>query len=318
MLSVLRNKTSTNRLPKIIFGKKELVGIDSGRSNVKLIKASIGNPTKVLCKSFSFSETVKNEITSYIKEKKLVKKKLALSLADENVENHLFKIPKLSPEEAQKAIEWEIKKVLPSSDFVIKDILTTETEDKINVECIIAPKDIVQNRYNEAKAYGLIPQYLETESSAILAYLMKINPGLTLNNIAVIDLGFSSFRIIFINSSRISFTRALYLGFSGLNSAQLLEDKEKRSIELVTLATMVSEEFERSVIFGIEKGLEKVNKVYLCGGGACNEKLVAELNNLLKQYEVSVLDPFKSGYFMSEEKVSCGPLWVCACGLVTR
>lgn len=312
MLSILKSKKNIKDISKkiphhITLGKKVLVGIDYGKNTVKLVKAVVGHPTILSCKSFFVSQTTKDEIISFIREKKLLKRPLALSLPDENVEQHEFKIPKLSKEEADKAIEWEIKKILPSSDFIVKDILTLDTEDKIGVECVMAPKDVVQNRFKEGEEYGLKPQYLETESSALLALLMKLNENKEINRTAVIDLGYSCFRIIFINNSQVAFTRALYMGLQSFESKGVRE-----------FVTMIFDEFERSAIFALEKGLEKVTRIYLCGGGACKDEIVSELVKILGAYEVLILNPFKSNYFKTDEDIVSGPLWACACGLVTR
>ena len=80
---------------------------------------------------------------------------------------------------------------------------------------VVAARDVVNSIYESAQKSGLSPRYLETESSALLSCVRSLRTP-SPNRIAIIDLGSSSFRLIFLHGGRVSMTRSLYFGLASL------------------------------------------------------------------------------------------------------
>jgi type IV pilus assembly protein PilM len=325
------------------------LGVDVGASGTKVIQAS-GSRRAFSVKSILFQEAnadlTSGKFKDSVQKKRLSNVTAAFSIADEKVESHEFKLPKLEKKELQTAIDWEIKKTITSPDFAFHDVLTFEGTEGVEVQCIVASKDVVQSRFEEAKNFGFKPGYLETESAALLAAAKVARDMKPIEKAAIVDLGHSAFRIIFVHQDRVSFTRSLYLGLgplvqqvmtdgnltndqvialfkelktqgAGEGSHALLPVVERQMQEsLYTLC----EEFRRSEFFAKDqKSLEEVEDIFLTGGGACIPYAVQYIQNHLTEKKISTLDPFAWMKTIPEGMdPASGPLWACAVGLSLR
>ena len=145
-----------------------------------------------------------------------------------------------------------------------------------------------------------------------------------------------------------SFTRSLYFGLSsicqqatasldipGLDLIPFLPQlgieslavDEKKTAILGSLERCVHEslytlceEFRRSEFFAKDqKGLEDIEEILLCGGGACMSGTLDYLRQHLSEKRIDVLDPFKGAIKLSQGIArDSGPLWACAVGLALR
>lgn len=335
------------RKQSIRVGKvKALVGLDSGSHRIKVVQVvSQGGTSQVLgCFTTDRTQSSSEELRQYFTKRGLLKKPLACSIADESVDNHEFRLPKLPVDELNQAVEWELKKTMPATDQVVRDTLVFEKPEGYEVQCVFASRDVVQSLYQEGQKVGLVPKFLETESSALLSCAARLVPNRTLNRMAIVDLGHAAFRLIFIYEGRISFTRSLYFGLANLcgQVAALLEMNEQEvipwleklgkeesddtnrvlkalEVTLDDLLATLCEEFGRSEFFFREKGLEDVEELYLCGGGACIKPVLGYLERHLAPKRVMLLDPFATLSSLPEGAVAgSGPQWACAFGLALR
>jgi len=283
---------------KTLFGGKALIGVDVGSWAVKVVHASSsGKPFKIqkcIIKN-STEEPVASNTKCAIESEGLLKNPAAFSISDENVESHEFSLPKLPKAELDTAIQFEIKKWLPATNDNYHDILIYRKVQGFDIQCIVSSKQAVRRCFDEGKEFGVNPNFLETESSALLACARALHAGTKMDKVAIIDLGYSSFRLIFIHEEKVSFTRSLYFGLGNLCQdagsqlnrqpeeimpllRQLQPESGGASEENADLALLerllqemlytLSEEFFRSEAFSKERsGFEEPQKVYLCGGG---------------------------------------------------
>jgi Tfp pilus assembly PilM family ATPase len=328
-----------------VLGASGLLGVDVGTYGAKVAKAS-GKKGSLSFKSLFFQPGADPvQLRKFVDEKKLTNSGAAFAIADEKVENHEFRLPKLSAKELATAVDWEIKKAVASPEYAYHDVLQFIGEEGVDVQCVVASKDIVQSRYDEAKSIGFAPKTLETESAALLAVLKLFYEGKTIEKAILFDMGYSAFRLIFVYKDRVTFTRSLYLGMGPVVQAVLADGAvkpeeingllQKLSIEPVPDAPpaltllerqmqeslyTLCEEFRRSEFFvRDQKGLEEAEDIFLCGGGACVPFTLQYLQNHLAEKKIQTLNPFqwaKRTPIGFEE--SSGPLWACAIGLSMR
>lgn len=332
------------------FGQRSaLVGVDPGSWSIKAIQCdnhsapfAIRNCVQTLRSEDAAEQTVKESLAKLGYQNN----RGAFSLADEKVENHEFHLPALPKKELETAVEWEIKKTIASPDYVFHDVLTFPGTEGFDVQCVVSAKDVVKNRFEEGKQLGLRPTFLETESSALLACLGGMKIGRPLNRIAILDLGYSTFRLIFLHKERVSFTRSLYFGLATLNhlvASQLgiMPQEVQRLYETLRVDQPVDpsqaagallerslqeqlytlcEEFRRSEFFiRDQKSFEEIEEVYVCGGGACLPFVVDYLAKHLSDKKFVVLNPFlKVKSLPAGIDPAQGPLWACALGLSLR
>jgi Tfp pilus assembly PilM family ATPase len=302
-------------------GARAVIGFDGGHHAVKVIRLLGHRPPFRIEDAFVEIRGPESEagITKIVRERGFLRVPAAFSLADESVDTHAFKLPKLEEEELETAINWELKKTLASPDFVYHDVLKYPTPTGVDVECVVASRDVVNAVYDSAEQIGVAPAFLETESSALLACVRAVktdNP----HRLAVLDLGHSSFRLIFLHGGRVSLTRSLYFGLG-----TLAEDAESANVTGYERPVQeglynLCEEFRRSEFFAKDKkGLEEIEEVVLCGGGAVLKPVVAYLGEHLSEKKISVLNPF-DGTPQVPPAIApeTGPLWAVAVGLALR
>lgn len=306
-------------MPKPRWHSGPLVGIDTGHHATKAIRiAPAGSAYDVQDAFLVNQDAGETEVTERLATRGYLKQNAAFSLADESVETHSFRLPKLPNDELDTAIQWELKKTIASPDFVFHDVLKHQAPNGVDVECVVVAKDVVNSLYEVGRRYGLTPAYLETESSALLSCVRTLRKG-DPNRLVVVDLGHSSFRLVFLHHGRVSLTRSLYFGLGSLvNEGDPAPTGEERGVKegLYNLG----EEFRRSEYFAKDKkGLDEIEEILLCGGGATLEPAVAYLREHLSDKKVSVLNPFASLTKPPEGVLpAAGPAWAVAFGLAVR
>lgn len=325
------------------------LGVDVGAAGAKVIQCS-GSKKGLTLKNILFQpageDFVSGKFKDAVEAKKLHKLNASFSIADEKVESHEFKLPALEAKELATAIDWEVKKTVTSPEFAFHDVVTYPGKNGTDVQCVVASKDIVQSRYDEAKGYGFKPAFLETESAALLAVAKVAREGKEIEKAAIVDLGHSAFRLIFVHGDRVSFTRSLYLGLapvvqavmadSALTFPQMIQlmkelkndaSSDNAQPSLAALERQIQEslytlceEFRRSEFFAKDqKGLDEVEDIYLTGGGACVPYAVQYIQNHMAEKKISTLDPFSWVKKLPEGiDPASGPLWSCAVGLSLR
>lgn len=330
------------------FSTKPLLGVDIGNRTAKAVVARRSSSGIVVDKTYSCSRV--DESTQIMLRQMLeaggdVEMPSSFSISDEKVEVHEFHLPELSRSELKTASEFEVKKAIPSPDYVYHDVLTYPGFKGSDVQCVVAARDIVQAKFDEAKSMGVSPKFLETESSALLSCLEATFPKRKLDRIAIADLGYLSFRIIFVHGGRISFTRALYFGVASIThqaAAQLgaaVSDLEPMLKQLGkveggekgnTMQTLerafqeslygLSEEFRRSEFYvRDQKALEETDEIFLAGGAACYPSVTEYLGRHLSDKKITLLDPFVGAKTLPPDvRPDTGPLWACAVGLSLR
>ncbi len=312
-------KKLNTRAPK--KNKGPIVGYDGGHQVVKVVRLRGVKPPLTIEDAFVEvrGQGTEGAVALKLRERGYVTLPAAFSLADENVETHGFRLPKLAEDELSTAVNWEIKKTIASPDYVYHDVLTFDGPSNTDVECVVASRDVVNAIYETGEKSGLQPKYLETESSALLACVRALkNPAP--NRMAVIDLGFSSFRLVFLHGGRVSMTRSLYFGLgslSGVTDGTKVAGNERGIQEgLYNLC----EEFRRSEFFAKDKkGLEDIDEIVLCGGGATLKPVVDYLLKHLAEKKISLLDPFEGTPELPPAvNRELGPIWAVAVGLALR
>lgn len=326
-----------NRVP--IFGKSPLWGFDKGSLWARCIRLSRHSFEVKSHFSIKCSDPAKDEVKQFVRP--FSSYEAALSLPDEKVEVQTITLPKMPNREVPAAVNWELKKIYPSLDMYFHEYLAYPLNTGFEVQCFVTPKDLIRETFMDAKNWGLIPSSLESDALALFHCLREINQQ-KLDRVAIIDLGFSSFRLIFIHQNRFSFLRTIYIGLGVIceKASDLQVDPEDLPYVLnitsedgdgpvaflsilrqchETLYTLC-DEMERSEGFlKREKELEGITHVYLSGGGACISSIVNYLKKHLPEKTVETLNPFlKMKHLPPQLEQSSGPFWATAVGLALR
>lgn len=192
-----------------MFGKgKQLIGLDIGTSAVKMVvlKEQIKGyslqalgyeplpPEAIVDGAIMDSAIVIEAIQKIVKDQKIRKKNVALSVSGHAVIVKKITLPKMSQEELDESILWEAEQYIPfdiedvNIDFhIIEDRNVGGNE--MEVILVAAKKDKVNDYTNLVRQAGLIPMVVDVDGFAI-GNQYEINYNIEPDRvIALIDIG---------------------------------------------------------------------------------------------------------------------------------
>ncbi len=334
-------------IPNLFAPRGNLLGMDMGSGAAKFLHLRGQKSPYHMLRAWTDrrqGEGFKDLVSDHIREFGYSKYKTATAIADEKAENYEFRLPKLQGEELETAIQWELKKAIASAEFIYHDLMVFQQATGVEVQCTVATKELVSQSYEQGKSFGLVPTTLETESAALACAAEAVFGREKCQRMAIVDMGYSSFRLIFIHSARVVFTRALYFGLNtlfdtlskelGLTTQEASDlftkiclqddvpDDKFRAVETALQGHIYNlcEEFRRSEMFVREqKGFEDLHELRVCGGGGCFPTSVDLLSRQLPDKKIAPLNPFLAVKKLPKGMPpSVGPLWACAFGLSLR
>ena len=251
--------------------------------------------------------------------KKKISQEVIVCLPETKTFIKLIKIPDLTEEEMQDAIEKEIEHFVPISlDEAYLDwqeIPAQKGKDinKKNILVGVAPRNIVDEYLNFLKDCGLIPLVLEIEAASITRSIVSEKESSQEAQI-IIDLGATRSSLIVYDKETIQFS--LSIPISGINLTKKIAEATGRAFgeaEEVKRAcgldkAKCSKEMKEilfSMVDGLTQKIEeainfyeihfplgnKIKKVLFCGGGANFTNIEKEISQKLR-LEIKKGDPW--------------------------
>ncbi|MCX6719923.1 MAG: type IV pilus assembly protein PilM [Candidatus Staskawiczbacteria bacterium] len=239
------------------------------------------------------------KVCNSVRGKRLKTKYVIASLPEEKSFMQVIQMPKMTPEEMESAITFEVENYLPmpvSDVYLDFEIVGTAKNDSQNLDVLIVatPKVIVDEYVLCLNKAGLLPLALEVESQAIVRTLIsKENNPLPW---AIVDFGGNITDFIVVLSGLIRFTCSIPVSSHQITDAMSSElkidiaeaeklktkfdlsskdsDSNRTLLIMAPILKNLSEEIKRYIDFYAEQnsGLN-IEKVILCGGGANSQSL---------------------------------------------
>ena len=303
-----------------------LVGIDLGSHAIKAVEIEKKRGKDVITAFASgrpFGEGLSSEqlldkdslsksVKDVFREGNFSTLRVNVALSEADVFTQIVSLPKMSPKEQAKSIQWEAQQYIPldlkNVNFDYQPI--DEFEGKIRLLLVAAPKDVVSRFVDLIQKVGLEPVALETSMQALsrLKQFAKDEDGSTL----IVNIGAKTTDIGIVCRQKLRLTRSLSFGGAVLARAvaekldipliqaeeyqrsyglddESLEGKITSALDPL-LATLLKE-LTRSVDFYDSRGYgDKVSRLCLCGG-------TAQLPGLLPYFvsklnlEARIVDP---------------------------
>lgn len=285
---------------KIIKLKKKRKGFSSVSFGFTEIEPGIIEEGMIK-KEDALSKIIKTACKN-VEGKKLDTKYVIASLPEEKSFLQIIQMPRMKEEELKTAVFFEAENYipLPISEVYLDFQVVASTKnyiDHLNVLIVAIPKKIVNSYFSCLKKAGLIPLALEVEAEAIARALVK--EGTSSSPIVLIDFGRTNTDFIVFYGHSVCFTCSIPVSSQQLTDAiseklkisfdkaenlkikfDLVEKtKNSKSKEILKAMLPVLEE----LIAQIKKYLNfyqehashkhffpagKVEKIFLCGGGA--------------------------------------------------
>ncbi|MGQ9817733.1 MAG: type IV pilus assembly protein PilM [bacterium] len=344
-----------------MFGKKKrVIGLDIGSSQTKIVELSPGKTKKLINYGISKilpdaivegeiidREAVLDSIRTLLESRNITTKDVVIGLAGRDVIIKRIVMDRLSEAETKEQIKWEAEQYVPfdinevSLDF---DVVNPNFgENQQEVVLVAAKNELINNLVTLLKDLNLNAVVIDTAAFALQnAYeynyppspdevigLLNIGAGMTIINVVR---GGSSLLARDVYYGVNSYINKLQkeIGFNYEDAANTVKGTipvgaSQDSIQGVfeSFVNDLSTQIERSLQFlSTVTGEEKVNKMFVTGGGALIPNLIEYLKRRLN-VNVEVFNPFKNilydpSIFAPEGVDVIGPMLTQAVGLALR
>jgi len=226
-----------------LFGAKNILGIDIGSFNIKIVQLKNTKENKWLLVNWGliplpdevFSPELNEEdkkriiaslIKSYINERKIKTKNVAVSVSGSSVIVRFVKFPKITKEELSKSIQFEAEPYIPFdikevnlSFFILDEEIVEEGQKKTEVVLIAAKKDIIKDRIDIIEYAGLRPLIIDVDAFALEASYELIRDPQNPETVIIINIGASVTNINIIENNVSRIVRDILYGGNTFNRA---------------------------------------------------------------------------------------------------
>ena len=342
--------------------KKDVIGLDIGSSSIKLVELSEGKsgyelqnlaisplpPEAIVDGALMDSVTIIDTIRDLISTSKTKTKNVVASVSGHSVIVKKITLPIMTEAELEESIQWEAERYIP---FDINDVNIDfqifgsgqENPDVMDVVLVAAKKDIINDYVSVIMESGLNPVIIDIDSFA-LENMLAINYEVDKEEtVAMANVGASITNINIIKNNISGFTRDIFKGGNQVTEEiqrQLHVDyEEAERIKVGSKMDVASQPIIQNVLktasesLAIEIGnsleffqsastYEKINKLYLSGGGS----KIKDFNIILQQQigiPVEITNPFKKVEYSEknfdlEHLREIGPVMAVGVGLASR
>ena len=344
-----------------MFGKKKkVIGLDIGSSQTKMVELSAGKTKKLV--SFGISkvlpdaivegeiidrEAVLDSIRTLIEGKGFATKDVVIGLAGRDVIIKRITIDRMSEADTREQIKWEAEQYVPfdinevTLDF---DVVNPDFgENQQEVILVAAKNELISNLTSILRELDLNPTIIDTTAFAMqnvydynypttsdeIICLVHIGAGMTVINV-VKGVSSLSARDVYYGVNAYISKLQKEVGFNYEDAANAVKGTipagaSQDSVHGVfeSFVGDLGTQIERSLQFlSSVTGEEKMNRMYLSGGGALIPNLLDYLKRRLN-VSIETLNPFKNiiydpAIFAPEGVEVAGPILAQAIGLALR
>ncbi|HOK56736.1 MAG TPA: pilus assembly protein PilM [bacterium] len=304
------------------------IGVDIGSKYIKIVEGyekkdslyltnieKIENPIENFRNiSIEDTEILGNFLRDFLNKNNYKGKKCIFSIAGNNIIFHYFELPNLSEEELENAIKLEGIQIIP--DFLDNyeyDYISFNIDSKKNIfliSCPLIKVEIYNKIFLKAK---LRPLIMDVDGLAVLNSFLYFNKDT--NSVCILNIGFSISNLVIFLKDKFLFCRDILWG---THNIEKIEEFEKNVI-LNDIIPEFIEDINVSLKYFQNKTGEKINKMYLTGGGAniSGIKEVIEKNINIPCENYNPLS-FFSESLIPLDKIENGMSYAVCIGLLTR
>lgn len=344
-----------------MFGKKKrVVGLDVGSSQTKIVEISPGKTKKLVNYGISKilpdaivegeiidREAVLDSIRTLLESRNITTKDVVIGLAGRDVIIKRIVMDRLSEAETREQIKWEAEQYVPfdinevSLDFDV--VNPNYGENQQEVVLVAAKNELINNLSALLKDLNLNPIIIDTAAFAMQnAFEYNYQPGPD-ETIGLLNIGAGMTIINVIKGGSSLLARDVYygvnsyinklqkeIGFNYEDAANAVKGAipvgaSQDSIQGVfeSFINDLCTQIERSLQFlSTVTGEEKVNRMFITGGGALIPNILDHLKRRLN-VSIEILNPFKNilydpAIFAPEGVDVVGPVLTQAIGLALR
>lgn len=277
---------------------KEIVSIDIGSYETKVVEGKVSNSNIEIGKYFSFLTPKGTYKKGYILNEKLlantIKEELSkhkikanntyISIKSPSIFTREIKLPNVGKEEIDGILKYQLDEYLPIDieEYVVQyrtmGKIYENSLEKNNLLLIAIPKKIVEDNLNLLETLDLKPRVLDFQSNGVtkfIGYNSIINNKIDTEakTFALLDLGFENTNVTISKNSQLQVARIIEIGgdylnnnilnFFDYNEEQL--EKEKKDIKYINI---IDEEYTKEnrlaniVSTSIEEIMKRIDTIF--------------------------------------------------------
>lgn len=308
--------------------RRDVVGLDLGHSQARFIQIREGGQIAIWNYPISLLEESEREganFREFLKVNHLMGASVVVNIDDPSLRIRKIDLPKMPESDLRQAVRWQLRDAVdgPLEDFSVSHSTIEEYRSgevsRLSLIVYAIRKKAVQSLSSLLKDFGLSPVAVEPQAVSLAAALERVHGFQPGEYYGLIDLGETRSLFTAMGEGRLLFSRPLP-GISGRELTAFLKkemnlgdrgaedlkralvgvpggrpisgsEREKAESLLPSFHTRVAIEGQRSAdAFTLMFRREKINHLFLCGGGARLAGLEVHLAKNLA-IPTSVLDP---------------------------
>lgn len=316
-----------------LFGKKRSIGCDLGALCLKAVKLEKieGGVSLVSKAMLKIPDTLSSDergrqIQSFFKKNSLsIDGPVSVNIEDPTLLIRRMDLPRMPERDTKTAISWNFREFVEGSiENCIVNYLPiegmSEIGEKMPITAFCIARRAVEERQSLMRKAGLKASSIEPNATALLAAFNHCYRRERDKYYVISDLGDSVSNFVVIGNGCLLFSRPLaHLSGRKLmenTSKTLVAEKEKAADTVSDFISKLIIEIQRSIdAFCIMYKKERIDKIYLCGGGICLPDIVSRLSSGLG-VEVEFFNPFENIlHAETAVKLDTAPMYAVAVGL---
>ncbi len=276
------------------WGPKDCIGLDLGKGEWKWAK--IARPAPERCKLVFLDSTPAPKDPDRILEilKEVVSQKnwrnmpVALSFHDDTLHMRKLELPRMPPEDLKEAVRWQLRDVADGSmdDYAVhfatlKENMTTDVT-RLTLLGYAVKKSVLKELETLLTKAGLKPFFIEPTPVSLAYTVERLFPTIENEWIGTVDIGWKRAYFMAIGQGKLQYVK--YLPHVSLEAAQTLSENYPAQLAV---------EIQHAIdAFSIGYQIEKIERIFLTGGGAALPNLSERLSQNIG-IRTQILDPFQ-------------------------
>ena len=256
---------------------KQILGIDIGVSGVKMARVHCTHDSIDGARCWYYPGSLQHatpevlaSFRHFLTENHLAGMQAACSIEDPSLKIRRVELPKMPESDLKEALRWQLRNVVegPVADYVVRySHLGNGGETKrCDLVAYAIRRQSVQNYIQLLKRVGLRPVVVEPASVSLLAIFEQIHGSEPGKFYGLVDFGANHTIFAVIGDGKLFYSRTL-TGISTEHAAEPSEGNDYQSRILL--------ELQRSIdAFFLMFQTDKIEALFLCGGGACGPELL--------------------------------------------
>lgn len=293
-------------------------------------------------------EKVFEALIQFIKMNNIKARDISFAIQGNDIVIRYAEVPIMDEKNIRDAVEWEIKQYLPENgerhyiDFEVQHSVLEADKKAYRVMVAAVPRDIIDNYVALTDMLKLRLRAIDiSANSAARIFRLRDGENSQFESIGIIDIGFSSSRIVILENGRLFMEREVPFGINNVikEVSRKLQVNEEESLRFITDSFDIAkvnenDEVERRILtlfdnvlstflkiiqfYATGKTKKTLDKIYLIGGG-CEIKGIEDYIKDSLGSEASIVKSFDMLKSKVKFNETCdAKLFVNAFGLLLR